>query len=116
LKPKPEAERAGQELPQDEQRSSGARLRTARSGSHEQQAQRCQQLRQVLTRYLSPILVDSVLERALNARGLTQSNLSGADLAELTSDMMLGLRLFVADSRLPELMLELAEILEGDER
>lgn len=116
MKPKPDFERVIPEPPQDEPRASGARLRAARTASHEPQARRCQQLRQVLMRYLSPILVDSVLERALNARGLTQSSLAGADLAELTSDMMLGLRLFVAERRLPELMLELAEILEGDER
>jgi len=113
LKPKQDLERPVQELPQDEQRSSGARLRTAGAGSHELQARRCQQLRQVLMRYLSPVLVDSVLQRALSARGLTQAKLGGVDLAELTSDMMLGLRMFVAEQRLPVLMLELAEILEG---
>lgn len=66
----------------------------------------------MLVKYLSPVLVDSALERSMNARGLTQLNVESADLSELTSDAMLGLRLFVAENKLAELMLELAEMLE----
>ncbi len=70
-------------------------------------------IREALLAYLSPILVDSVLERALRVRQLEAASLSGAQLAELASDIMVGLRLFVPEERLPTLMLALAEILES---
>ncbi len=59
-----------------------------------------------MLRYISCILVDSVLERALRAR-------PGADLHAITEDCMIGLRLFVEEQELPNLMLELAEVLEA---
>jgi hypothetical protein len=63
-------------------------------------------LRAVMQRYISTILVDSVLERAMKAQG------TKPDLHGLTEECMIGLRLFVKESELPTLMLELAEILE----
>jgi hypothetical protein len=68
-------------------------------------------MREVLLGYLSPILVDSVLERALKARGLSAGAVSDAELAELASDIMVGLRLFVEGPKLSQLMLELADLL-----
>lgn len=62
-------------------------------------------LRSVMQRYISGILVDSVLDRALRGR-------PGTDLHALTEDCMIGLRLFVNERELPNLMLELAEVLE----
>jgi hypothetical protein len=59
-----------------------------------------------MQRYISTILVDSVLDRALKAQQGTP------DLHALTEDCMIGLRLFVKERDLPQLMLELAEILE----
>jgi hypothetical protein len=68
----------------------------------------------ILRRYLSPIMVDSVLEKAMRQREVAPGRTLAPDaLAELTGDIMIGLRLFVPAERLPELMLELAEILEG---
>jgi hypothetical protein len=67
-------------------------------------------LRTVMARYISPILVDSVLQRALQAHP-TATRGNGA-LHTLTEDCMIGLRLFVKEQELPQLMLELAEILE----
>jgi hypothetical protein len=72
-------------------------------------------MREVLLKYLSPILVDSVLARALKARQLTATSLTSAQLAEVASDIMVGLRLFVPEDRLPTLMLDLAEVLEAPE-
>jgi hypothetical protein len=69
-------------------------------------------IREILLRYLSPILVDSVLDRALHARQLAPAFLGEAALAEMTADIMVGLRLFVPEDRLSELMLELAETLD----
>ena len=74
---------------------------------------RYERMREVLLVYLSPILLDSVLERALKARGLTAATLTEAELGEVASDIMVGLRLFVDDARLPQLMLQLADVLGG---
>ena len=90
--------------------SSHSRLRVAAQHSPEYAA-----MRDVLLRYLSPVLVDSVLERALNTRGLTSRSVTPAQLPELASDVMVGLRLFVPEQRLSQLMLDLAEVLEHGE-
>lgn len=94
--------------------SSHSRLRVAArapgSGEH---SLRLALLREVLLRYLSPILLDSVLTRSLEVRRLSPATLTEQDLAELAADIMVGLRLFVAEDRLPQLMLDLAELLEN---
>jgi hypothetical protein len=95
--------------------SSESRLRNAQrvgvgSGRH---AMPYSLMREVLLTYLSPILVDSVLQRALTARRLTPETLTSTELLELASDIMVGLRLFVNEERLPKLMLDLADVLEG---
>jgi hypothetical protein len=69
------------------------------------------ELRTMLLRYLSPILVDTVLDKAMFSRGLSAATLTVSKRNELAPDIMLGLRLFVDAKRLPELMLELAEII-----
>jgi len=94
--------------------SSHSRLRVGprvepKSGEH---ALRYALVREVLLGYLSPILVDSVLHKAMTTRRLSPDKVTPAELAEVTSDIMVGLRLFVAEERLPQLMLELAEVLE----
>jgi hypothetical protein len=93
--------------------SSHSRLRSAASaaGSGEHTL-RFVRMREVLLRYLSPILLDSVLTRALEARKLNPASLSDQQLAELAADIMVGLRLFVPEAKLPHLMLDLAELLE----
>ena len=68
-------------------------------------------LRAILRRYISQILLDSVLSRAVEQHA--KENLSAGELLKLvTADCMIGLRLFVKPALLPELMLELAELLE----
>jgi len=69
-------------------------------------------MRAVLLGYLSPILVDSVLDRAMKARNFAPLMLNDVALSEVTADIMVGLRLFVPESKLSQLMLELAEILD----
>jgi hypothetical protein len=95
--------------------SSQPRLRagqtvSANSGEH---TLRYGLVREVLLTYLSPILVDSVLTRALASRKLSAESLNETQLAELASDIMVGLRLFVPEERLPTLMLALADVLES---
>jgi hypothetical protein len=90
--------------------SSHSRLRTAAVDVSADYAA----MRDVLLRYLSPVLVDSVLSRSLHSHRLSAQTLNKAQLAELTSDVMVGLRLFVPEERLSQLMLDLAEILETE--
>jgi hypothetical protein len=94
--------------------SSHSRLRTARVAGSGEYALRFAMIRDVLLGYLSPILVESVLDRALRARNLSARSLTDAELEELVSDIMVGLRLFVDEERLPKLMLSLAEVLGGE--
>jgi hypothetical protein len=72
-------------------------------------------LRSLLLRYLSPILVETVLSQAMFKRRLSADPLTVSVLRELAPDIMLGLRMFVLESLLPELMVALAELLEQDE-
>jgi hypothetical protein len=69
-------------------------------------------MREVLLVYLSPILVDTVLSRALYSRRVSVESATRAQVAELAADVMVGLRLFVPEDRLSQLMLDLAEVLE----
>ena len=52
------------------------------------------------------------VSEAMFKRRLSPHTLTNAELHELAPDIMLGLRLFVAEKRLPELMVSLAELLE----
>jgi hypothetical protein len=72
-------------------------------------------LRSLLLRYLSPILVDTVLNQAMFKRRYSEQSVTKRELQELTADMMLGLRMFVHERRLPELMVALADLLELDD-
>ena len=68
-------------------------------------------LRAVLRRYISSVLLDSVMERALERHSVKA--LRGPELYEaVTADCMIGLRMFVSDEELPELMLALGDFLE----
>jgi hypothetical protein len=92
--------------------SSHSRLRAGQAASSGDHTLRYGLVREVLLTYLSPILVDSVLTRALASRKLSAASLDETQLAELASDIMVGLRLFVPEERLPTLMLALADVLE----
>ena len=87
---------------------------TSAGGADSQYPLRFTLIRQILRSYLSPIIVDSVLDKALRARDLVPGTLGPGALSEITSDIMVGLRLFVPEDRLPKLMLELAEVLGED--
>jgi hypothetical protein len=87
----------------------------ATAGAHASGARRVAsyiELRTILLRYLSPILVDTVLDKAMFSRGLSAATLTVSKRNELAPDIMLGLRLFVEAKRLPDLMLELVEIID----
>jgi hypothetical protein len=88
------------------------RLRVQRTT--DEAAARYRRVRAILMRYLSPILVDSVLDRTIQARRLTPAWLSPETLGEVTAHILVGLRLFVPAERLPELMVELAAELDTE--
>jgi hypothetical protein len=66
-----------------------------------------------MARYISPILVDSVLGKAMHSRGLVASMLSDEAIEAVVEESMIGLRLFVDPARLPALMIELTDVLTG---
>jgi hypothetical protein len=70
-------------------------------------------IRECMSRYISPILVDSVLRRALELAGKNAS--SPGTMEQVVEESMVGLRLFVDPERLPDLMVELADILAKEE-
>lgn len=76
---------------------------------------RAARIRQSMERFISPILVMSVLDRAILSRGLVDRPLTTGDLNDIVEEAMVGLRLFVPDAKLPALMLELAEILDEED-
>ena len=92
--------------------SSRSRLRAARTYGSGEPALRFALMREVLLRYLSPVLLDSVLTRALQVRQLTPASLDEQQLAEIAADIMVGLRLFVDEDCLSQLMLDLAELVD----
>jgi hypothetical protein len=93
--------------------SSRTRLRAAPSAHGGGEAGlRFALMREVLLRYLSPVLLDSVLTRALQVRRLSPASLDEQQLAEIAADIMVGLRLFVDEDRLSQLMLDLAELVD----
>jgi hypothetical protein len=69
-------------------------------------------VRECMSRYISPITVDAVLGKALRASGLASASLADGRIDSVVEEAMIGLRMFVAPNKLPDLMVELAEILE----
>lgn len=72
-------------------------------------------VRQCMARYISPIMVDSVLARAMDSNDATSQGVSQGTMEEIVEGSMIGLRLFVEPHRLPDLMVELAEILARED-
>ena len=70
------------------------------------------ELRASLQSYISPMMVETVLKSGLRRMGETEETLAPEDLEEYVSHVMVSLRLFVAADRLPELMVDLALLLE----
>jgi hypothetical protein len=66
-----------------------------------------------MERYISTIIVKGMLEKTMANRGLSWATVTDSAVPDLVEDSMVGLRLFVDASKLPMLMLELAEILEA---
>lgn len=64
----------------------------------------------LLERYLSRILVRSVINASVNRIGVASTDIWPRDMERLVEEVMRGLRLWVSSERLPDLMIELAEL------
>jgi hypothetical protein len=69
-----------------------------------------ERLTALLERYISKILVRSVVTASLRRINVMEADVWPRDMERLAEEAMRGLRLWVAPERLAELMLELAEL------
>jgi hypothetical protein len=69
-----------------------------------------ERLAMLLERYLSKILVRSVLKASCDRIGVGPSDVWPRDMERLVEEVMRGLRVWVSTERLPDLMIELAEL------
>jgi len=68
----------------------------------------------ILERYVSPITVCSMLTTALSQRDPGQREIDVTNVMEVVSEVMVGLRLFCDQDKLPDLMFELAEFCDRE--
>jgi hypothetical protein len=74
-------------------------------------------IERVMSRFISPILVSSVLRKALAGRGDSDpGSMTQGELEAVVDSTMVGLRLFVDPVDLPELVGELTDVLTGTDR
>lgn len=73
-----------------------------------------EELEGILERYVSRITMSSVLSSVLAQRSLSQHEVDGENIIELVEEVMVGLRLFCDPARLPDLMIELAELCDRE--
>jgi hypothetical protein len=66
----------------------------------------------IIRRYVSNILAESTLEQAVVGCGLTSASYARADAERVVERAMVGIRLFCDSSKLPFLMIALAEYCE----
>lgn len=71
---------------------------------------RYERLLAVLERYISRSTVSAMLRSVLADREIDAERMSTADLVAVVEEVMIGLRLFCNPRRLPDLMIELAEL------
>ena len=68
------------------------------------------ELTETLSRYISRITVSSMVDNMLRQRSLSSWDLGSDNIVEFIEDLMVGLRLFCDPARLPDLMIDLAEL------
>jgi hypothetical protein len=67
----------------------------------------------ILRQYVSPILAESTLAQALGAKRLSPASFGPAHADAVIEHAMVGLRMFCDPTRLPDLMIALAEYCAG---
>jgi hypothetical protein len=71
-------------------------------------------VRRCLASYLSPIVVDSILTRAMDTCGIASGRTSEDLMPEIVEECIKGVRLFVDPAKLPELVGRLRIIAAAD--
>ena len=66
----------------------------------------------LMAAYLSHASIEATLSTVLEKKRLSPAELGPADLPEVVAEAMVGLRLFCDPERLPDLMVDLAELCE----
>lgn len=75
---------------------------------------RYERLTGILERYISRSTMTAMLKTVMTERGISPESMSAEDLAGVVEEVMIGLRLFCTPSRIPDLMLELAELCDRE--
>ena len=75
---------------------------------------RHERLTSVLERYISRSTVIAMLRTVLAERGISPERMTADELASVVEEVMVGLRLFCSPRRLPDLMIELAELCDRE--
>lgn len=73
------------------------------------------ELRKILTPVLSPMTVDMFVLRAVEAAGLDLRQVNEEHLPAIVEQVMKALRLFMAEDQLPDVMVELAMLVDRAE-
>jgi hypothetical protein len=68
------------------------------------------QLVLLLERYVASLTIDSMLRRSLDRLEMPMEAVTARNLDTVVEEVMVGLRLFCDPNKLPELMVELAEL------
>lgn len=68
----------------------------------------------ILEKFVSPITVRSMLNSALAQRDPSQREIDVSNVMDVVGEVMIGLRLFCDQERLPDLMLELADFCDRE--
>ena len=71
------------------------------------------QLIALLERYVAPLTVESMVRRSLDRLQMQVGGVTPRNLERVVEEVMVGLRLFCEERKLPQLMLELAELVHG---
>ncbi len=77
-------------------------------------ANRYERLLAVLERYISRSTVSAMLKTVLQEREIAPDRMSTSELLAVVEEVMIGLRLFCSPRRLPDLMIELAELCDAE--
>lgn len=81
---------------------------------HPPPTNRYERLVAILERYISRSTVSAMLRTVLGERGIAHDRMSPDELAAVVEEVMIGLRLFCSPRRLPDLMIELAELCDQE--
>jgi len=75
---------------------------------------RFERLTGILERYITRSTAGAMLRTVMADRGIDAGQMTADDLALLVEDVMVGLRLFCNPARLPDLMIDLAELCDRE--